>query len=326
MQSREDELEEFKRRIDLAQYAASRGYERDPKDSSVNSIAMRHDDGSKILIGVGSDEHWIYCSVFDPADKGTIIDFVTRRTGWNLGQVRKELRPWLSPGSCPAPPSPTARSYPKPEPMRVDLQDVQRRYRAMPIIRMPHRYLTDRRAIPPEVYLDPLFAGRIRQDERGNVVFPHWNAKGQVCGYEVKNDGFTGFSKHGMKGLFASGFSPKDRCLIIAEVAIDALSYAALFGLEKSRFVSTAGTMNPHQPALLRSAMLKLPDGAEVVAAVDHDEGGDGIYEQIEAIYSALRRPEITLRRHSPPTPGEDWNDALRASMGETGPFAPTPP
>lgn len=104
-------------------------------------------------------------------------------------------------------------------------------------------------------------------------------------------------------------------------------SHAALFGLDDARFLSTAGTLNPHQPALLRSAMGKLPAGGRVVAAVDHDDGGDAIAEQIEAVFTALSRPDITLQRHSPEAAGADWNDVARAYESPAGdtPTGPGP-
>ncbi len=78
--------------------------------------------------------------------------------------------------------------------------------------------------------------------------------------------------------------------------------------------------MNPEQPALLRSAIDNMPAGSQIVAAVDHDDGGDAIAQQIEMIFKALRRTDIELRRHSPANPGDDWNDVLRASQGEPRP------
>ena len=41
---------------------------------------MRSPDGDKVVIAVnGSNGHWIYFSVRDDADNGTIIDFIQNR-------------------------------------------------------------------------------------------------------------------------------------------------------------------------------------------------------------------------------------------------------
>ena len=89
-------------------------------------------------------------------------------------------------------------------------------------------YLEHERCVPAAVLLSPRFAGRMRIDSLGNTVFPHFDAAG-LCGYEIKNCGFTGFAAGGQKGLWFSHTQPADRRLILTESAVDALSYAALF-------------------------------------------------------------------------------------------------
>jgi len=44
------ELEYFKTSINLTEFAASRGYFLDSRESSRNSAVMRHPDGDKIII------------------------------------------------------------------------------------------------------------------------------------------------------------------------------------------------------------------------------------------------------------------------------------
>jgi len=63
-----------------------------------------------------------------------------------------------------------------------------------------HRYLEQVRCIPRALLHSARFAGKILIDARANAIFPHSDADGP-CGYEMKNRGFTGFSKGGEKGL-----------------------------------------------------------------------------------------------------------------------------
>jgi hypothetical protein len=93
----DEELDRFKQ-IDLRSYARSVGYSLDPRDKS----AMHHASGDKIIISRKPDGHFTYWSVRDDRDKGTIIDFIARRSGLNLGQVRKELRGWTATSSIVA--------------------------------------------------------------------------------------------------------------------------------------------------------------------------------------------------------------------------------
>ena len=317
MRSRPDELEAFKTEIDLVTFAQDQGYEIDRRRTSRTSVAMRHEvNGDRIILALGSNGHYIYASVHDPTDHGSIIDFVQKRSGGSLGEVRKKLRPWIGGDLTLKPRASSANQGSKQplEPVRTDFAAVRAAYEAMTPIDSENAYLTVGRAIPAEVYLHPRFVGRLRVDARDNVVFPHVQSGGELTGFEIKNDGWTGFASGGAKRLFCSGFGEDDTHLVICESGIDALSYAALFGVDGKRFLSTAGALNPEQIALLRSAIQKLPDGAEVVLAVDADKGGDAIAEQVEAIYNVIGDGRVTLRRDSPSSRGKDWNDVLRAS------------
>ena len=104
-----DELENFKTNINLTEYAASQGYELDRRESSRNSVIMRHSTGDKIIIARGEDKHWIYFSIRDESDNGSIIDFIQNLSQASLGEVRKKLRPWIGYGSPPK--RPPVKSY-----------------------------------------------------------------------------------------------------------------------------------------------------------------------------------------------------------------------
>jgi Toprim-like/Protein of unknown function (DUF3991) len=315
MDQTHSELTDFKTRINLTEYAAAEGYELDRKASSRGSAVMRHASGDKIIVGRGQDGHWVYFSVFDSTDSGTVIDFVQRRKGGTLGNVRQVLRPWIGVGISPpaSPPllRPSAdRFVERLEPITRDVAQVRARFEAMNPIGTYNAYLCEARAIPPALLAQPAFASRIRVDERGNVIFPHFNTVG-LCGYEIKNRGFTGFASGGTKGLWASVPTPEDERLVVAETAIDALSYAVLAGHHRARFVSIAGQMNPEQPALLRSAIGKLAAGGRIVLAFDNDEGGDSLAARVTELFAEAQRADLTLIDDRPSIRGADWNDVL---------------
>lgn len=98
------ELERFKTEINLSHYAAALGYELDRRETSRNSAVMRHANGDKIVIAKDG-AHWIYFSVRDDGDHGSIIDFVMRRQTGGMGAARQTLRGWIN--SPPPPPPPT---------------------------------------------------------------------------------------------------------------------------------------------------------------------------------------------------------------------------
>ena len=307
----DDELERFKREINLSEFAASRGYTLDRRESSRNSAVMRNQYNDKIVIAKNADnDNWIYFSIRSWNDNGTIIDFLQNRNGGSLGRIRQKLRAWL--GS----PRPVAgvqlHAFVKDLlPVSRDRAGVLRTWeQAKLCFELP--YLTGR-GIGPEVLLLPRFAGRVRVDQRSNALFSHYDNEG-LCGYEVKNKGFTGFAPGGTKGLWYSVALQTDRQLVLVESAIDAMSYHVLHPDEPwTRYMSTGGALNPQQPALLRSAMEKLPKGAVVLLAFDNDEGGEKIADEVRAIAPAGRE----LRRVLPEVgTGKDWNDMLKYRLG----------
>lgn len=309
-----DELEDFKTNINLTEYAAGQGYVLDKKASSKNSAVMRNHVGDKIVITRRPNQHWIYFSVRDDSDNGSIIDFVQRRRGLKLGRVRQELRPWVGGSRI------VARLHPDLFTQEIEPISKDRAQVLLQLARMKplvfHRYLEEERKILATLLQSPCFAGKIKVDVRANAVFPHADQDGP-CGYEIKNRSFTGFSKGGEKGLWFSAAKVGDIVLVIAESGIDALSYAALHPDENARYASTGGAMNANQPALIRSAIGKMQQGSRIVIATDNDAGGRELAEQIEAIARESDRADLQIVQDLPEGEGNDWNDCLKASAHE---------
>ena len=83
---------------------------------------MRGPTGDKIIIARDAkDGNWIYFSINDDKDNGTIIDFITHRRHLNLGEVRKELRPWVGLAPNPPPRPPVTAYQQDVEPIKRDL-------------------------------------------------------------------------------------------------------------------------------------------------------------------------------------------------------------
>jgi len=304
----DSELEAFKTAIDLRAYAVDLGYVLDRRESWRGSSVLRHEvTGDKLIVKRDRDQHYVYFSVRDDRDNGSIIDFAMRRKGLNLGQVRKELRPWIGRAPTSLPPFP---ALPVTAKDRFEVDAAFRRMAEAP----QHPYLENERGLPGELLAADRFAGRVRMDSRGNAVFPHFDLEG-LCGYEIKNRNFTGFARGGEKGLWLSHREAGDNCLVLAESAIDALSHAALFPAPGTRYASIGGEMNPRQPELVRAVIDRLPGPCEVIAAMDADLQGQKLSTMIlEAVgRSAMEtgRTDLRFRLHLP-TGVKDWNDALR--------------
>jgi len=300
----DQELESFKH-LDLREYAAGQGYTLDRHESWRGSAVMRNAAGDKIVIKLRPNGHYVYFSVRDDADNGSIIDFIQKRRSLKLGGIRMELRRYA--GS----PAPVVQAFPRMEVTEKDRGQVERAYHRMKPAAQ-HPYLKDVRRIPAALLSGKRFMGRVRIDGRGNAVFPHFDAGG-LSGYELKNLDFTGFAPGGEKGLWTSRSHDDDRRLVFAESAIDALSYAATYPDENTRYASIGGKTNPQQPGLIRSEIAKLRNDSEVVSAMDNDAEGIKLAALIENAVAESGRQDLVYRAHFPALPAKDWNDVLRA-------------
>lgn len=315
------ELEAFKTQIDLRAYATSAGYVLDQKKSGRTASVMRADDGDKINVRRLPDGHYVYYS-FRQNQSGSIIDFVQHRKGLNLGEVRKELRPWIG----------VASTFPNLRTVTRDFQTVSARLAAMVRV-VEHPYLEHARGIPASILAEPGVV--IYRDDRGNAIFPHYDvypfgriSGGDPCGYEIKNAGFTGFAPGGMKGLWTMFRWCPDVDIVICESAIDCLSYAALFPEVGCLFASIGGQLSEAQGEMITSLVVETyadvraacehvgqpvsEASLEVIAAMDSDAAGSRL---VDLVLSAAERalcPGVQCYQHVPEE-FKDWNEQLVA-------------
>jgi len=306
--SRDDreELDRFKRDINLCEFAAARGYKLDRRESSRGSAVMRHPSGDKIVIARAlDDQHWTYFSVRDSADNGTVIDFLQRRSSAPLGAVRKELRGWLGTDRPIVPPDAYVPTLVSPE---RDRAAVERLFEAARPV--DNSSYLNSRGIRRETLICDRFRGTFRVDARGNVLFPHRDAQG-VTGFESRNHGWTAFAPGGTKTLWFSQTTPQDRRLVLTESGIDALSYHQLQPDPHTRYASTGGTVALDKEKLLGEAIAAMPPGSVAVTAFDADQGGEKLARLAEQLAGT-----VPVQRHVPPIP-KDWNDVLKRQERE---------
>lgn len=313
MASRSDELQNFKR-IDLVQYAVSRGFSIDRRASSKASIVVRHPCGDKLIISRDPSGVYFYFNA-KGNDKGTIIDLIQSLDGGSIGDVRKTLR-----GYKPSEEKKNGTAVHQTVGRREakDSSTVKNAWQNAKFLKGRNSYLTDCRSIPETVYLDERFAGRFKIDARGNILAAHHDRDG-LCGFEMKNGTdtkttFTGFSPGGTKGLFFSKKGLDDRIVVLTETFIDALSVATITGVSDRRFFSLGGNPSPAQMELLESAINKLANGPTVEMRFDHDEAGLKLAAKVREEILATATNVKSFRSIHPPEAGTDWNDFLRKS------------
>ena len=311
----DEELEAFKR-LPINFAAASLGYKIVKAKSSKHSAVMVR-DGHKIVCSTARhDGHGVFFAT-DNTVSGSIIDLAKHVTGGNLGVARKTLRPLLQAGGLP---QDFETAGWKLDPSKTDFLSVLARFSNFDPVTSRHAFLSGTRRLPEQLISSERFSGRVFHDPaKGTAIFPHYGSPDGsrdrcLTGYTIKGEnGLTMFSKGGKKGLWPSNATPEDHTLVICESAIDALSYAALkHGSEAlARYVSTGGQLNPEQPALIQSAIEKLPADGEVTIAVDNDAGGDQLTRTLTKIFNDANRSDLALSVDVPPTRGHDWNREL---------------
>ena len=148
-------LHERHLKLVLRQFAVSLGYELDRRESWRGSTVLRS-GGDKIVVKRNGNGHYVFFSVRDDRNHGTVIDFLQWREDLSLGAVRQILRPWIG---RPA----IAPQFPKLEPTGPDRMRVESEYRRM-ANGLRHPYLEHERCLPASLFASPRFAGRVRTD------------------------------------------------------------------------------------------------------------------------------------------------------------------
>jgi Ti-type conjugative transfer relaxase TraA len=296
------ELERFKREINLVEYAQTNGYELSSKSSRYSKV-LTHNNGDKIVVATDKDGHGIYFNVYDKNDNGSIIDFVQRRKALNLGETRQELRSWINePRDLP-------QKQSKPEPSTKELQFVVCEFVDSREINRSD-YLEKDRCISASILLDRRFKGRIYQDQRNNIIFPHYDAHGSLTGYEMKNRDFTGFSRGGIKGLWESTNIDSAQRIVICESAVDALSHAQLTKSgSQTAYLSIGGALSKRQEIQLEDKLHRARNmGVEIVIATDNDKAG-------HELAGTLRQIAPEAKRTIPGNDKKDWNELLQSQQ-----------
>jgi hypothetical protein len=295
----------FKQSINLTQYAASIGYSLDRRKSTKSSVVMRHSNGDKVIVS-RRGRNWVYFSVHDDKDNGTIVSFIERRTGKRMAEIGQELSAWLGGGVILPQAGTYAPEVTEHQPDRARVKAVFGKARVC----NAHPYLINERKIPATVLSSERFKGRTYKDGYGNAVFPHYDAEG-LCGLELKNTGKGVLVKGSVKGLWTSNIIKTDKALVIGEVAIDTISYHAIFAKPDTAYAAVSGGMGSQQYPIVMQLVRKMQNLETIILATDNDEGGDSIAGKLEAY---LKEQGFTgeIIRRSPESRGDDWNEVLK--------------
>ena len=258
------------------------GYFFNKKESS-HATQKYENDKDAIIVKQSSSGDYIYFNAKDEKDCGTIIDFCKNR---NI-----DLKTITSIAAM------TITPKPAPDAERKDLVE---EFSALAQYDIP--YLTQKRGIEPAL----IRQFGVKKDSHNNACFAHRlyenkSAK-KITGWEVKNEGFTGFNTCGHRSIGIAKLGERIESIIICESFIDNMSYAQLNRTTNALFVSTGGTLTENQLSQIE-ALTSAYSNASVVIATDADKAGDIYAQRLQAIVPAAARER--------PLAGKDWNDVL---------------
>lgn len=316
-EAQQKELDELRREVSCVLVLEKAGFRLDREATaqrSARNLKFRRDNEA-IIVNHDGKGWW------DPKGdgRGDVFKLVQHLdSSKNLGHVRRELRELIGKSPTLEVAERTSGASDRP---RRDPAELWNRRSAPQDGTAAWRYLTEERGLPGSIVAAAGRQGALREGPNGTAWFGHRDAGGQFTGMEMRGPEYKGFSTGGIgKRLFGfrgdEGTEPARR-LVVTEAAIDALSFAAMDRFQKgSLYTSTGGGMSPESEANLMQVMAtvaKQPD-ARLVIAVDNDRQG-----HVYAAKLAVMAEKVGLwsGRISPKTPGNDWNEVLRARGDE---------
>ncbi len=295
------ELEKFKKEVNIAEVAQLFGYYVDKEKSSRSVKQLRNDQtGDKIVVSRNKENgHYIYFSMQDNSDNGTIIDFLQRHTGKNLGEVRKYLRKWLK-----------GQIEGKYEPISIQKSNADRNkiYRIWEKIENDKYFVGSWRAISGDIWEEIAEKNRIKI-QGDTIYFPMYDLGG-ICGIEKRTiaNGEKRIIQGSKKGLWSYGNLQKAKEIVIAESPLDAISYKLLNGEENIYLLATMGQIGEKQKEILR-AVLERAKEKEIVIATDNDIAGELLAQEIVEISKEVGATKLY---RAAPEKSKDWNEELQ--------------
>jgi hypothetical protein len=275
------------------------------------------DDTLVVFKGRGND--WMYFNSHDDRDKGSVIDWMKNRVnsgrivgieqqpGRNVWQtVNDHFRAYLN--------------LPEDQRAKLELPPISE---TAPGEKFQSIYTKDCRPLENTTYLEsrgidkatlqnPQFAGRILNQFHtvqkegmpaktfANTAFPAYH-EGRVVGLELKGEGYKGQAPESefSRSLWLSKL-PDGRPaahMVVAESALDALSYAQMHPGEKALYASTAGVLTQNKIFEMKR-LLNEERICTIKAAFDNDTQGHHYDTRLLAGLAGEQNPMKVVREH----------------------------
>ncbi len=278
------ELERFKTEINIADIAEYYAFDIDREKSTRKSIVMKSERDVIIISKNANTNHYIYFNANDESDRGTIIDFVQKRTRMNLGQVRKLLRDFLNKKSDFYEIIASSKDEQNMLIAQVKLIEFfTKLFSETKKEKETNFFFFEERGITEKTFKNTELVGF--KDRK--FYFPLINNKGNIVGIyttdkELKEKKLL---KDSYKGIWIDKRLHKNiNKIFITESPIDSLSLKEL-GLddENTLHIATIGRMGDVAKKAIEQILSYYKD-AELVIATDNDEAGEDIARELAEI------------------------------------------
>ncbi len=296
-----EEIEKIRDAVSCATVLEQAGFAVDTKESTRRAVKFRR--GAEIIIVTHEGRGW-----FDPLseDKGDVFALIALLEHLTFSDAVDRVGNLIGYKAAPI-------VWKKPA-SRIEPADIPKRWKDR---RLPAsgsgawRYLCWTRAVPALILRSAINQGIVREGPFGSIWAAHTDSAGLIVGWEERGPDWRGFSTGGSKVLFRLGATTDALRLCVTEAAIDAMSLAAIEGLQdRTLYLSTGGGWSPRTETALVD-LLGRP-GAHLVCATDANSQGDAFARRLQALAAQVDRPSVRLW-----PPAEDWNEVLQERKKE---------
>ena len=272
-------LDRLETQIDLPAWLVARGFQVAPQQPDPAQLAMTSSALEVFHLRKDPDRGgWTYFNTSDPADRGSVVDFMIRRDGATLESCFNRL------AGC------ATRSHLSPEGIAYqeavrDRRNILHAAESLHIAAVKAERDATRaleRLGIDRASLDEWRFGRIRTEQ--DVTALMLNAS----------------------TLEHSRYRPGDRAIVFVERPIDAIAYERTHGHQQACYVYTGADPGLETKRKIAHLLADLPDGMKVVVALGRDRQGNELAAGIAKLAPALK-PE----RQGPQFGGR-WADQMQ--------------
>lgn len=306
----DEELQNFKK-IHLPNFCQNLGYEIDKEKSSQKNICMKK-NGDKIILKENENGDWIFFSIRDEKDNGTIIDFLQKRLEPNLGKIRKMLREFSGSNFS------QNEFAQKKEVSKISTRPAIEKIKWVWGQIQSDFFVEKYRGIDFEILNSVIEENKIKfkDDEIYVKLFEKNKEKISFCGITKTNikDNKKRLIGGSKKGVAVFGDLQTAQNILLVESWIDGLSFLILNPetQKNTLILSVEGSFDIEILSEILISIFQKYHQKKLLIGFDNDEAGEKMFKNVKDIQEAFFG-EIETKRLKPTT--KDFNDDLKESL-----------